>query len=213
MKNLFQSIAVISLIALIFSGANVFQVSAAPDSDLYINPATYSTSINTDFTLDVMLDPGANLVNGTELHFTYNHAILRLDNIVFSSSFPVSLGVASINNSNGTASISGATNWGETVNGAPATIATLSFHSLGVAAVDSPVEITSASLVTADNEVDNVLVNRTGALIAVIVVTYDSADFATLATEWLQAGDLDSDVNGDSVVNTRDLGIMMSNWQ
>jgi len=35
-----------------------------------------------------------------------------------------------------------------------------------------------------------------------------------VVTDWLKSETgLTSDVNGDGVVNTRDLGIMMSNWQ
>ena len=42
--------------------------------------------------------------------------------------------------------------------------------------------------------------------------TYGNADFAQLATAWLQAGDTGTDINSDGIVNARDLGIMMSNW-
>lgn len=43
---------------------------------------------------------------------------------------------------------------------------------------------------------------------------YTIADFAALVSRWLQNVTSDpSDVNNDGVVNTRDIGIMMSNWQ
>lgn len=43
--------------------------------------------------------------------------------------------------------------------------------------------------------------------------TYGLADFVTLVAQWLQTGSGQSaDVNTDNVVNTRDLGIMMSYW-
>ncbi|MGB2791254.1 MAG: fibronectin type III domain-containing protein [Candidatus Moraniibacteriota bacterium] len=45
------------------------------------------------------------------------------------------------------------------------------------------------------------------------VRTYSLSDFVTLVSQWLQSGTgLASDVNTDNVVNTRDLGIMMSFW-
>lgn len=43
--------------------------------------------------------------------------------------------------------------------------------------------------------------------------TYGLADFVTLVSQWLQNGTgLAADVNTDNVVNSRDLGIMMSFW-
>ncbi len=43
--------------------------------------------------------------------------------------------------------------------------------------------------------------------------TYSLSDFVTLVGQWLQTGTgLAADVNTDNVVNTRDLGIMMSFW-
>ena len=43
--------------------------------------------------------------------------------------------------------------------------------------------------------------------------TYNSVDFQNLVSQWLQTGTgLSADVNSDSVVNSRDLGIMMSHW-
>ena len=44
---------------------------------------------------------------------------------------------------------------------------------------------------------------------------YGLSNFIQLVADWLKSEPptLESDVNGDGVVNTRDLGIMMSNWQ
>lgn len=43
--------------------------------------------------------------------------------------------------------------------------------------------------------------------------TYGIANFTTLVSTWLQTGTgLAADLNADNVVNTRDLGIMMSFW-
>ncbi|QQR77190.1 MAG: fibronectin type III domain-containing protein [Candidatus Moraniibacteriota bacterium] len=45
------------------------------------------------------------------------------------------------------------------------------------------------------------------------VKTYSIADFTALVVDWLKTGSgFASDVNADNVVNTRDLGIMMSFW-
>ena len=45
-----------------------------------------------------------------------------------------------------------------------------------------------------------------------VPVTYSLSNFILLVADWLGVGEEDSDVNNDGIVNTRDLGIMMSNW-
>jgi hypothetical protein len=42
---------------------------------------------------------------------------------------------------------------------------------------------------------------------------YSISNFISLLANWLQIGNETSDVNFDGIVNTRDLGIMMSNWE
>lgn len=42
---------------------------------------------------------------------------------------------------------------------------------------------------------------------------YSLPDFAALVTDWLQTKASPADVSGDGTVNSKDLGIMMSNWQ
>lgn len=42
---------------------------------------------------------------------------------------------------------------------------------------------------------------------------YCSDDFNTLTQDWLQAKSSWTDINGDGIINSRDLGIMMSNWE
>jgi len=44
------------------------------------------------------------------------------------------------------------------------------------------------------------------------ISTYTLTNFISAITNWLQIGNETSDVNSDGVVNTRDLGIVMSNW-
>ncbi|HBO16745.1 MAG: hypothetical protein UR69_C0001G0290 [Candidatus Moranbacteria bacterium GW2011_GWE2_35_2-] len=43
-------------------------------------------------------------------------------------------------------------------------------------------------------------------------ITYTLTNFISAITNWLGIGNETSDVNSDGVVNTRDLGVMMSNW-
>jgi chitodextrinase len=53
-----------------------------------------------------------------------------------------------------------------------------------------------------------------GVPVTTLAKKYSLADFASLVTVWLQnVTNNPSDVNKDGVVNTRDIGIMMSSWQ
>ena len=42
--------------------------------------------------------------------------------------------------------------------------------------------------------------------------TYNNADFENLVQDWLQAKSSPTDINGDGIINSRDLGIMTSDW-
>lgn len=46
----------------------------------------------------------------------------------------------------------------------------------------------------------------------IIPVTYGLSNFISLITNWLGIGNTGSDVNNDGIVNTRDLGVIMSGW-
>ncbi|HBO16740.1 MAG: hypothetical protein UR69_C0001G0295 [Candidatus Moranbacteria bacterium GW2011_GWE2_35_2-] len=46
----------------------------------------------------------------------------------------------------------------------------------------------------------------------VIPTIYTLTNFISAITNWLQIGNTESDVNSDRIVNTRDLGVIMSNW-
>ncbi|HBO16742.1 MAG: hypothetical protein UR69_C0001G0293 [Candidatus Moranbacteria bacterium GW2011_GWE2_35_2-] len=46
----------------------------------------------------------------------------------------------------------------------------------------------------------------------VVPITYGLSNFISAITNWLGIGNETSDVNSDGVVNTRDLGVVMSNW-
>lgn len=60
----------------------------------------------------------------------------------------------------------------------------------------------------------NASAQTAGVSVTTLARRYSIADFSALVSKWLQnvTGD-PSDVNSDGVVNTRDIGIMMSNWQ
>src|SRR3989344_7758772 len=78
---------------------------AAPSSRLYFNPATKTTSTTCpSFTLDVMLDPGSNLVSIVTLDMTYDPTKVEITQITPSETFKTVQTPASIDN--GEASIS-----------------------------------------------------------------------------------------------------------
>ena len=60
----------------------------------------------------------------------------------------------------------------------------------------------------------NASAQTAGVSVTTLARRYSIADFSALVSKWLQNVTSDpSDVNSDGVVNTRDIGIMMSNWQ
>ncbi|MCK9379302.1 MAG: hypothetical protein M0P97_04140, partial [Candidatus Moranbacteria bacterium] len=63
----------------------------------------------------------------------------------------------------------------------------------------------------AKDEAGNVSTSRSGS-VTINLSTYTLTNFISAITNWLQIGNETSDVNSDGVVNTRDLGVMMSGW-
>ncbi len=47
----------------------------------------------------------------------------------------------------------------------------------------------------------------------IVPITYNLTNFISAITNWLGIGNSNSDVNSDGIVNTRDLGVMMSGWE
>lgn len=186
---------------------------AAADSAIYFTPASNSVGLNADFTLDAMINPGTNLVNGVSLQVSFDSSKFRLDSVDASGTlFTVTMPGGFINNTNGTATTEVGVYPGNPSVTSTAKVATLSFHSLATAA-NSPIAFSNSAYAVATGEGGDVLTTRTPAAVTVTGVTYDNNDFAALVTDWLHTGSSPADVNSDNVVNTRDLGIMMSNWQ
>lgn len=218
-KN-FRSIASLAIIFgilgsfAVYSFGNQETALAAPDSTVYFEPATASVGLNSDFTLDVMINPGTNQVNGVGLRIAFDPTKFRLDSISnVGSPLTVILPGASTDNSAGTASADFGIAAGSPSVTAISKVATLTFHSL--AAVDSSsVSFSGSTYAVATGETVDVLTIRSAAAITVTSVAYGNADFAGLAVNWLKTGaGYEADLNSDEVVNTRDIGIMMSSWQ
>jgi hypothetical protein len=83
-----------------------------------------------------------------------------------------------------------------------------------------PENICSRAVVLAESCTDNIQnqdetgIDCGGVCDACIIpTTYTLTNFISVITNWLQIGNETSDVNSDGVVNTRDLGVMMSEWE
>lgn len=186
------------------------QAQAAPNSTVYINPASSSPSLNSSLDVNAVINPGNNEVSAVELHISFNKSILRLNSITpNTSAFSDILIAAQIDNNAGTGSIVIATGVTAGYVTSIQNIATLNFTAIGLGSSNISLDGTMAA---ARNEGGDVITTRTPGTVTVSR-TFGNADFSNLVSQWLQTGTgLSADVNGDQVVNTRDAGIMMSNW-
>ncbi|MDD5084357.1 MAG: Ig-like domain-containing protein [Candidatus Moranbacteria bacterium] len=139
---------------------------AAADTTLFFNPASTSIANDTQFSLAAQVNPGTNAVSAADLRVTFDQTKFRLDSITASASFSLELAAASINNTNGTASIALGVPLSTPSVTTTTTVATFSFHSLSNA-TNSPIAFTTASLASADNESGNVIITRTPSLVTV----------------------------------------------
>lgn len=162
-----RSLAFLSLLGFLLSSVvSVPRAQAAPDTDLYFDPASDSVTVNDDFNLVATIDPGTNAVSAVELHVTFDQTKLRLDSITPSSAFSLELEAPSINNTNGTASIAVGVPLSSPSVTTVSAVATFAFHALAVG-TNSPVTFTNASLASADGESGDVIVTRTPASVTI----------------------------------------------
>ncbi|MFZ1655225.1 MAG: cohesin domain-containing protein, partial [Candidatus Moraniibacteriota bacterium] len=142
------------------------KTQAAANSTLLFNPASVSIGGDQQFTLDARINPGTNAVSAVELHVTYDQTKFRLDSITASSTFSLELAAASINNTNGTASIALAVPLANPSVTTASSIATFSFHSLA-SVTNSSIAFATTSIAAADGEPGNAIVTRTPATVTV----------------------------------------------
>ena len=133
---------------------------AAPSSKLYFEPASPQTSTQcTDFTVDLMVDPGTNIVSIVDFYITYDETKLNVTEIVPSSNFATTVRAVSLASGEANMSVS----VGADVTKAVSTItkvATVKFTP--VAQGSAQIQIDSAksrvfSLGPADQPTENVL--------------------------------------------------------
>jgi hypothetical protein len=205
------TLAVVVCFSMIFDFKN--KAEAAPDSVVYLNPAETSVDTGSAFSLDAMINPGTNRVSAVELHITFDHTKLNIGSITPNTlAFPEILTAAQIDNNAGTALIvlgSGSSAYVTTTSA----IATINFTA--VASGTDNVSLSGTRAAASGEGSTNVITSLTGSAVTVsdVVITYGNDDFALLVADWLQTKVSLADVNSDGTVNSRDLGIMMSNWE
>jgi len=165
-KYLLTRLSIFVVATLLFA-VSASPVNAAPASMLYFTPASNTISNGANLPLAVMINPGTNAISAVALHITYDQTKLSLDSITPSATFSLVLLAASIDNTNGTASI----DLGVPTTSPSATttsiIATFNFHAIATG-TNSPVDFTVASQAAADGEAGNVVFTRTGALVNIV---------------------------------------------
>lgn len=216
LENKAGSVVVIVALIAFFSGIiNVSTTKAAPDVVLSFSPATQSIAVGGNITLDAVVNPASHQVSSVSMRVTYDQTKLSLTGASCSATFGNKLyGPAIPSSQTGAYQLDCGVPQGNSGVTATSTVATFSFTALA-SVTNSPVAFTALSSAGSTDELGvNVLLTRNGATVTVsgAAVTYSNANFAQLATTWLQTGELPADVNNDNVVNTRDLGIMMSSW-
>ncbi len=126
------------------------------ESTLELTPERTSVEPNQRFEVQVTVQPGNNRVSGAELRFKYDPKMVKLEAIQASPVFSLELQAAKIDNTEGAASIALGTALSESSLTTKQTVATLVFSAAGSEGI-SRIEITDKSLVSADNEAQNVL--------------------------------------------------------
>lgn len=145
---------------------HVSPVQAAADTTLYFNPATTTVATDQQFSLDARVSPTTNAISAVEMHVTYDQTKFRLDSITASSAFSLELSAASINNTNGTASIALGVPLASPSVTTDTSVATFSFHSLA-AVTGSSFVFTTASMASDDGAGGNALATLTPAAVTV----------------------------------------------
>lgn len=126
------------------------------ESTLEFTPEKSSVAVSQRFSLDAVVQPGSNRVSGAELHVRFDPKMVQLEGIQASPAFSLELQAAKIDNAAGTAVIALGTSLNESSVVAEQTVAKFSFLALDSVGT-TRVEIVDTSLVSADNEAQNVL--------------------------------------------------------
>jgi hypothetical protein len=209
----------ITLVTALAFQAKASLVGTTSQAVLSFSPQTGNYNVGDTFNVTLNLNTGNKSVVAVAAEINFDAANFDVTAIANSGS-PFSIQAEqTYDNTTGVIKIARAAP-GSGVNSTQALVAVITFKVVGNTAPANDnltVKFTSGStadysgVIAADNMSADIL---SGAFNARYTVrrTYGIADFTLLVTNWLKTVSSPADVNGDGTVNSRDLGIMMSNW-
>lgn len=124
-KRILPALLILGLFSFFFSAK-----SYAASAVLSLSPAGGSYKVNDTFDVSVLLNSGGGLVGGVDVYMTFNKNVLNLVDITNGAIFNQYLG-KSIDNTNGTAAISGITSSKANAFSSSDTFVTLNFKAVG----------------------------------------------------------------------------------
>lgn len=130
--------------------------------DLSLNPASQTTAVNQKFNLDVEIDGKSNQVTGADLEINFDPEFLSLESVTPGTYLPTVLISSSIDNTNGSATITLGAQIGNPPTG-KGKLMTLEFKALKNTLVPSKIIINPEGAVTAIGQTANMLGNITNA--------------------------------------------------
>lgn len=209
------------LLASMFSLAG-YSRSQAAEGDVWLIPVSQTLGASENFDIEVHMDTGGKKLGVFNMYFDF-----YTDNIAINtdqgdngadkgadvSSYSVIVNADDI--SNGHLRFGGMTASGY-ADGSDVHLVTI--HAKTTSNFASGTASLSLQINELANELGAVLDSGTVAGATIVseggaVQTYNISNFTQLESNWLGSGNAESDVNSDGIVNTRDLGIMMSNWE
>jgi hypothetical protein len=194
-------------------GKNNHRAEAAPEATLGFDPASPTVSNGQSISIDLRIDPGSNQVTALELHIQFDRTKLQATDITVPSDL-TALMTPEYNNSNGTATIIVGVRPGNPPQGitSPRSVASITFQSISAGSGTISYNTTDTQI-AAIGEDGNVLQGTTSASVT-IGRRYNNSDFANLVADWQETvSNSPADIDNNGQVNSKDLGIMMSNWE
>ena len=182
LKLRYGSILLPVLALLVLISQCSYVAKAAPDSVIALTPTSTTIDAGTDFVLNAGITPNTNAVTAVSLKINYDGTKMSLTSIVPTADFatilsatgPNPTGIIFTNPSasnasavidfgvpNGIAAVTGAINFN---------VATLTFHAIS-AVSNSPIAFNSATGASAEGEMSNVLITKTGAQVTILAIS------------------------------------------
>ena len=195
-----------------------FQVAQAAEGDVWLTPTNQNVGTSQNFDMEVHMDTGGKDLGAFNMYFDFDAAEVTIDLTnndgidrgSDTSSYTIMSNPDDIANGHFRFAGMTASNY---ANGSDVHLVTIHAQSTaGFTEGTSDLDIRVNEL---SNELGQALTGGTvtGGIITMMIQTYNLTNVTAAVNDWLQTGDAQSDVNSDGIVNTRDLGIMMSNWE